>query len=99
MNYLAFSENWVMVAFTADVLPFMNICGAGRSKIIMEDKMKKESQGICTCVITVQCNKSLLFLNSRTVYRAVIGHDNIGTHRLQYLSLIYVQIIWMSSGF
>jgi len=42
-----------MVACTADLLPFMNICGAGRSKIIMEDKMKKEAQGICTCVITV----------------------------------------------
>jgi len=72
--------------------------------IIMEDKMKKEAQGICTCVITVtvfpvQCNKSLLFLNSKTVYLAFVGHDNIGAHRLQYLWLIYVQIIWMSSRF
>jgi hypothetical protein len=88
-----------MVACTVDLLPFMNICGAGRSKIIMEDKMKKESQGICTCVITVQCNKSLLFLKSKTVYLAIIGNDNIDTHRLQYLWLIYVQIIWMNSGF
>jgi len=93
-----------MVACTADLLPFMNICCAGRSKIIMEDEMKKETEGICTCVITVtlfpvQCNKSLLFLNSKTVYLALVGHDNIGTHRLQYLWLICVQIIWLSSGF
>jgi len=104
MSYLAFSENYVMVACTADLLPFTNICGAGRSKIRMEDEMKKETQGIHTCVITVtvfpvQCNKNLLFLNSKTVYLALIGHDNVGTHRLQFLWLICVQIIWMSRGF